>query len=99
MTISEIYNWLLKTDPTEESVDVRHVWADMASYCYFVNTMDFDRIYQSRLKQVLKRGMEFGINLPTDDHSKVLEIAKEMDQTNLKTYINTCTYDEPQTAN
>lgn len=82
MTLAEIYNWLLETDPDQDKVQTRMVWKNMASYCYFINTLDFNSEYHSRLVQVLQKSQKFGVDIPDDNHQTVLDIAKNMNSVN-----------------
>lgn len=81
MKISEIYKWLLETDPIKDNVEIRLVWSNMASYCYFVNTLDFDSVYKDKLIKVLEKSKKYKITVPDDNHQNVLHIANEMGTT------------------
>jgi hypothetical protein len=74
---ADIYTWLLEHDPSE-SPTIRMAWSNLASYCYFINVMDFDRSYQDKLQKVLLIGEEHRIEIPGKNHRDVLELAQRM---------------------
>ena len=78
MSINEIYVWLLENDPVVDSGNIRIVWINMASYCYFINAIDFDCVYQDKLKKILHKSIEFDVSVPDKRHSEVLELAKSI---------------------
>lgn len=77
MTTADIYNWLFSNIPTDDA-QAKLVWANMASYCYFINALDFDHIYNDSLQRLLQVSQTLGIQIPDSNHSKVLDIAKYM---------------------
>lgn len=81
MTTADIYNWLFTNLPDDSNSQLKLVWINMASYCYFINTMDFDSMYRDNLKRVLDISAQLGIQIPDTNHSRVLEIANELKQT------------------
>lgn len=74
MTTDAIYKWLIEIDPVEDNV--KRVWTDMASYCYFINSMDFDQLYTNKLEQILKKSIKFNIIVPNQNRSQVIKLAE-----------------------
>lgn len=78
MTIDEVFDWLIETNPNDGSTATRQLWTNMASYCYFINVVDFDRTYQDKLKNVLQRCDKYDIHIPDHNHRLVIDIANHI---------------------
>jgi len=78
MTTADVYTWLFAHTPTGDDVQLKFVWSNMASYCYFISAIDFDDVYRDRLGELLNVSKKLGIQVPDQNHSNVLAIAKHM---------------------
>lgn len=81
MTTTDIYEWLFTNIPENNNNQLRGLWSNMASYCYFVNAMDFDNVYQDSLQKLLNISKRLGIQIPDDNHKKVLDMASQLKRT------------------
>ena len=88
MKIEEIYEWLFNNDPVIDDTDLRVAWANMASYCYFINLLDFDAQYRDKLKAILEKSLRFNITVPDSNHQRVIELAKRLDTIGIESPIN-----------
>tara|TARA_R110000822_G_scaffold25937_1_gene78445 strand:+ start:1899 stop:2192 length:294 start_codon:yes stop_codon:yes gene_type:complete len=86
MKIDEVYTWLMDASPTE-SDDVRKLWSNMASYCYYINTVDFGGIYQQKLVKVLEKSIKYDILVPNSQHVQVLNLADHLKTDHVQIYI------------
>jgi hypothetical protein len=77
MQTPEIYAWLFAHEPTENAW-VRRLWVNLASYCYFINTLDFDRLYQADLCRLLLKSQQHGIAIPNRNHQEVLTLVEQI---------------------
>ena len=76
------------------------VWSNMASYCYFINSMDFDNVYHQKLKQVLKKSQEYDVSVPDSNHEKVIKLSNRINTKQpIGNYINELLYGESKTVN
>lgn len=96
MTINDIYSWLLTTDPINDNDEIRSVWASMASYCYFINAIDFDSTYRDKLKTVLEKSLRYNIKVPDADREKVITMARSIKTQTIDSYIKQFSYEHSQ---
>lgn len=73
MTLDQIYTWLLANLP-ESNSNIRAAWSNMASYCYFRNTIDFQSS-DPRLNAVLRIAKAHQIQVPDNRHETILKIS------------------------
>jgi len=88
MTISGIYDWLIENDPTNEDSEIRKIWTNMASYCYFMNVVDFDNLHQDQLKEILDKGLKYNISIPDKNHEEVISLVEYVKRDEIDTYLN-----------
>lgn len=72
--ILEIYEWLFQNDPRNAPDIVQKAWAGAASYCVFMNGTDFYGIHQDKLLKLKKLASEYGIDIPSDEHVKMMRV-------------------------
>lgn len=87
MKIDEIYSWLIENDPVIDNPQIRMIWSNMASYCYYINAVNFGSEYQDRLVEIFKKSHEYNITIPDKDHSKVLELSQQLKSGNISQYL------------
>lgn len=82
MTVLDVYEWLFENVPTRENLHLRLIWSNMASYCYFINSIDFGNMYRVELNKLFEISHSIGIQIPDQNHAEVLRIAEQLQTSN-----------------
>lgn len=74
MTIKQIYTWVLENDPSDENTN-KMVWSNMASYCYFINSIYVNALPEDILVNIMNMASKNDIQIPDHNHKKILKLA------------------------